>query len=133
MVEDSPAGQVVTGQRTTYCAYRPEIYGSDRSSEYGQCSGAEMTSGMTIVSGPNAPISTVRTCDVGGEPLPADFGWWLVSASGRSWTGGVGAACAVHCRQPEVPMPARAHRLSGYSAAIDLIAETAQERCDADV
>lgn len=50
-----------------------------------------------IVSGPHRPTSTVRHCDIGGEPL--DGSWWLLRAVGRGWENEHGAACARHAGQ----------------------------------
>lgn len=82
----------------------------------------------TVISGPHAPVGSVRVCDVGGEQL--DGPWFLVSAgTANDWTADRGASCATHCGQPEpaagatlTPGP-RAGAPTGYAAAVEAAAE----------
>lgn len=73
-----------------------------------------------VVSGPHRPSRTVSTCDVGGEPLPTSFGWWLVAATDRGWHADRGASCAEHAGQPPAPLPTAGRAPSGYAAAVEL-------------
>ncbi|MFI6129471.1 hypothetical protein [Micromonospora sp. NPDC051141] len=58
--------------------------------------GQQPTPGVRVVSGPHEPSPTVRHCDVGGEALPGDARWWLVTAPDRGWEAHHGASCATH-------------------------------------
>lgn len=83
---------------------------------------------FTIVSGPHPPTRTVRVCDLGGENLPDDAGWWLVQASGAGWRADRGAGCAEHTGQAPVPMPVRERAPRGTAAALEVAAERANAR-----
>jgi len=81
--------------------------------------------GRAVISGPHAPIGSVRVCDVGGEHL--DGPWFLVSAGpGDRWTADRGAACATHCGHAEPAAgTALASAPTGYAAAVEAAAERA--------
>lgn len=82
----------------------------------------------SVISGPHAPSTTVRRCDVGGEMLPGDSGWWLVRASGRGWASDTGAACAAHAGRPVAAMPSRTGApRDGYTRATEAAATQPDE------
>lgn len=77
--------------------------------------------------GPHPPIPTVRYCDIGGERLRPDAGWWLVTEAGRSWLADRGAACAEHGgREPVVYAPPPP-RIDEYGRAVASQREVASD------
>jgi hypothetical protein len=80
---------------------------------------------LVQVSGPHAPSSTVRNCDVGGERLANDSSWWLVESSDHDWVGARGASCATHAGQEPVKVR-KPRRGGGYADAVEAAAEKSQ-------
>lgn len=61
---------------------------------------------MTAVSGPHAPAPGVTRCDMGGENLPKDIGYYLVTDPAAGWEGDLGASCPGHCGREAVAFTA---------------------------
>jgi hypothetical protein len=64
-------------------------------------------------------VPTVRHCDVGGEQLDRDAGWWLVADVGRGWVASRGAACGRHAGQAPVVYPLTHRAADRYGAAVE--------------
>jgi hypothetical protein len=76
-----------------------------------------------IAEGPYPPMPTVRYCDVGGEQLERDAGWWLVADVGRGWVADRGAACGRHIGQTPVVYPLARRPADRYGAAVQAQAQ----------
>jgi hypothetical protein len=64
-------------------------------------------------------VPTVRYCDVGGEQLDRNAGWWLVVDVGRGWVAARGAACGRHAGQAPVAYTLASRPTDRYGAAVE--------------
>lgn len=91
--------------------------------------GAPHSEHQLVVGGPYPPTPTVRYCDIGGERLDRDTGWWLVADAGRcGWVASRGAACGTHAGQVPVVYPPAGQTADQYGRAVEAAQDREQRR-----